>query len=135
MEFFPWKEKYNVGIKEIDDQHKKLVKLLSDLFQSMETNQGKDALAPILAGLVEYTKTHFATEERLMKSYGYPDYEPHKKKHEEFTRKVLDFQKQFQSGNFGLSVQVGYFLKDWLKKHIQGTDKKYIPFLSSKGVK
>ena len=33
-----------------------------------------------------------------------------------------------------LSLQVMNFLKDWLLKHIQGSDKKYAPFLNAKGV-
>jgi hemerythrin len=32
-------------------------------------------------------------------------------------------------------MEVLNFLKGWLVKHIQGTDKKYGPFLNAKGVK
>jgi len=33
-----------------------------------------------------------------------------------------------------MSVEVMEFLKDWLEKHILGTDRKYGPFLNDKGV-
>ena len=33
------------------------------------------------------------------------------------------------------SSEVLFFLSDWLKNHILGTDKAYVPYLKSKGVK
>ena len=33
-----------------------------------------------------------------------------------------------------MTVEVMNFLKDWLSNHIQTSDKKYGPFLNSKGV-
>ena len=34
-----------------------------------------------------------------------------------------------------LSMEVMNFLKNWLVKHIMGTDKHYGPYLNAKGVK
>ena len=33
-----------------------------------------------------------------------------------------------------MTVEVMEFLKQWLVKHIQGSDKKYAPFLNAHGV-
>jgi len=33
-----------------------------------------------------------------------------------------------------LSLEVMNFLKDWLMNHIQGSDKKYGPYLNSHGI-
>ena len=131
---FPWSDTFSVKIGIIDLQHKGLVNYVNTLHQAMAEGHGKDALGKILSQLIQYTQLHFATEERLMQSHGYPDYLAHKAEHERLTKTVLDFQHKFQSNEVGLTVGVMDFLKDWLTKHILGSDKKYSPFLNAQGV-
>lgn len=135
MAVFVWKDAYSVQIKEIDDQHKKLVGLINKLDSAMLEGKGRQVMGSILKELIGYCQTHFATEERLMKTHGYPEYQEHKTKHEKMTRKVLDVQKQYETGSVAITIEVMKFLQDWLDKHILGTDMKYAPFLLSKGVK
>jgi hemerythrin len=134
MSSFVWSEKYSVNIKEIDDQHKKLIGLVGTLDDAMLQGKGKQVLEKILGELIQYTKTHFATEERYMKTHGYPEYGEHKDKHDKMTQKVLEVQKEYQAGKITITHEVMKFLQDWVDKHILGTDKKYQPFLKSKGV-
>ena len=130
-----WNERFNIGIFEIDVQHKKLVSLINDLDKAMAKGQGKQALGKILGDLIYYTESHFSKEERLMEQHEYPEYDEHKKKHRAMTQKVRQVQSEFQSGNTSMSIEVMNFLQNWLNKHILETDMKYAPFLKSKGVK
>ncbi|SPE29474.1 Hemerythrin-like metal-binding protein [Acidobacteriia bacterium SbA2] len=132
---FHWDSTYSVNIGILDTQHKTLVAMVNDLHQAMTEGSGKDKLRGILSNLVKYTQAHFATEERLMQSHGYPDFLAHKSQHEDLTNTVLDLQSRFLSNQVGLSIEVMEFLKDWLVKHILGSDKKYTPFLNAKGVR
>lgn len=135
MGFITWDEKYSVGVRELDAQHKQLVQILSDLYDAMQAQKTNDVLGRILTQLVNYTKNHFATEEKLMAQCGYPDLAAQKREHEAFTKKVVDFKESFDSGRTSLSVSLTSFVKDWLFSHIGGTDKKYGPFMNSKGIK
>ena len=135
MAFFTWEDRFNVGIQEIDQQHQKLVQMLNDLYEAMNVGKGKETVGKILDGMIQYTASHFATEERYMQQYQYPEYATHKQVHDSFTQQVLDFQKQFKSGSKTLSMKVGTFLKNWLTTHISGTDKLYGPYLLARGVK
>ncbi len=135
MAFFDWKAEYSLELSEIDGQHKKLVEMLNELYVALKAGEGREALGGILAGLVNYTKTHFATEERLMKSYGYPGYLEHKEKHEKMAAKVLGYVQKFEANEIKSPIEISNFLKDWLKKHILSTDKAYSPFLKEKGVR
>lgn len=134
MSFFDWKPEYSVNIREIDQQHQKLVSMLNELYEAMGKGEGRAALGRVLKDLAGYTKTHFATEERLMKSHGYPGFEIHKGKHEKMTETVLQKVAKFESQELTNLVEVSQFLKDWLKKHIMKTDMEYSAFLNSKGV-
>jgi|WetSurMetagenome_2_1015567.scaffolds.fasta_scaffold1024890_1 hemerythrin len=135
MAFLEWKEDYSVGIKKIDDQHKKLVAHLNDLFEAMKAGKGREVLDAVLNGLVQYTKDHFATEESLMKLYDFPDYEAHKQKHDKMAEHVIKLKQKVDSGEISNPLQITDFLKEWLGKHIMSTDKLYGPYLNQKGVR
>ena len=134
MAFFDWKEEYSVNIREIDRQHQKLVALLNNLYDALKKGEGLEALGTILTGLASYTKTHFATEERIMKANGYPGYLSHKDKHEKMTNMVLEYVRKFEASEIRSPIEISNFLKDWLKKHIMQTDMGYSAFLNGKGV-
>lgn len=130
-----WDAAYSVNIAILDSQHRTLVSMINELHQAMGEGSGKDKLGQILSNLVKYTQSHFATEERLMQSHGYPDLPAHKAQHDHLTGTVMDFQRRFLSNEVGLSVEVMEFLRDWLVNHIMGSDKQYAPFLNARGVR
>ncbi len=134
MAIFSWNEKYSVNIREIDEQHMKLIGMVNRLDEAMLQGKGKAALGEILAALIQYARTHFSTEERLMRANGYPEYEEHKRKHDLMTEKVAHLYRDFQDGKATITFEVMKFLKDWVDKHILGTDRQYAPFLNGKGI-
>jgi hemerythrin len=131
---FPWSEIYSVKIGIVDMQHKNLVNILNELHEAMRAGQAKEKLGQILSNLIKYTHSHFATEEKLMQSHGYPEFSQHKTEHDHLTATAVNLQRKFQRNEIGMTVEVMEFLKAWLVKHIQGSDKKYAPFLNAHGV-
>lgn len=132
MAFMEWNDRLVTGVKEADDQHKKLVSLVNDLYDAMKQGKGKEITDKILDELVKYANYHFGTEETLMTKYGYPDLANHKREHENFKVKIKEFLDKKAKGEATLSIEIMNFLKEWLVKHIMGTDKKYGPFLVEK---
>lgn len=135
MAFLTWSDQYLVHIAEIDNQHKKLFDMVNEMHDSMRAGKGNEVLGKVLKGLTDYVKTHFATEERLMTMHGYSDYAKHKQEHDKLTQAALALYNDFVAGKPVVTFELMTFLKNWLSDHIQGTDKKYGPFLNSKGVK
>lgn len=135
MPIMSWTDTYSVGVAEIDLQHKKLIDLINALHDAMTKGQAKSVLGKILGDLISYCANHFSAEEKLFDQHGYPDAAEHKEKHQKMTSKVLALQQQFEQGKATITLDVMDFLQQWLDKHILGTDKKYGPFLNSKGVK
>jgi hemerythrin len=134
MALIVWSNDLSVNIHSIDEQHKKLVALVNNLNDAMSSGKGQQIMGKILDDLVAYTKTHFATEERLMTTHTYPGYLIHKKEHDNLTQQVVSLHQDFKEGKPVITVALTSFLKDWLGKHIKGTDQKYSPFLINKGV-
>lgn len=129
-----WTDDLSVGIEEIDEQHRELVRLLNQLHTAIWEKHGTDACIEILDKLVEYTRVHFAVEESLMRILGYPDYAPHRHEHENLISQVVELQRKLKSGEANVSFELMHFLKNWLTHHIMGTDKAYAPYFLSKGV-
>ncbi len=130
-----WGAGLSVNIKQIDDQHKKLIGMINELHKAMKLKKSNSAMGSILDRLADYTVTHFATEEKLFAQYGYPEEKAHVELHRKLVAQVVDIQKKFKAGNAMISMELMSFLKDWLVNHIQGTDKKYSSFLRQHGVK
>jgi hemerythrin len=135
MSLITWNDSYSVNIREIDRQHLKLVQIINDLNEAMLKGKANDVLAKLLRELVSYTKTHFSNEEGYLDRYGYPDIKAHKLQHSSFVEKISAFSDDFENGRMGVSIEIMKFLKDWLLKHIKGTDMRYVPFLTEKGMR
>lgn len=135
MAILEWKVDLGVNITKIDEQHKKLVDLVNNLHEAMRTGKGKEVCGQVLKELADYTVYHFSTEEEFMKQNQYPDAENHVKAHKDLVAQVVEFQKGFEAGKIGLSMDLFDFLNKWLVDHIIGTDKKLGAFLRLKGIK
>lgn len=135
MALLNWNSDLSVKIDSIDDQHKKLFDMINDFYEGLNKNTGKEAILKLVKGMREYTQMHFTTEEGYMSKNNYPEYEAHKKQHIIFIIKVEDLEKKIMADKLVLSFEVTNFLKDWIKNHIQKTDKQYSDFLIAKGVK
>ena len=130
MALINWTPAYSVQIPQIDEQHKMLVQMINQLHEAMSTGQGRNVLKPLLGNLVQYTVTHFAFEEQAMQRANYPDFQEHRQQHELLKQQVQDMQARLNSGELSLTIDMLNFLRDWLVKHIQGADQKYVPFLA-----
>ena len=135
MSLMEWTERMSVGVSQFDNEHKKLVQLINDLFDAVQAGRGREALGKVLDELIDYTKTHFANEEHYLKKFEFPGLDAHKQEHDALTKQVVDIQRKYHAGATAmLSMEVMSFLKNWLVKHIQGTDAQYTRFLNEKGV-
>ena len=78
----PWHNEYNIGVKEIDKQHKKLFDLVNTLYELNDKSNIREDLRKILYDFSYYTKTHFQDEEEYMLSIDFPLYKEHKQIHQ-----------------------------------------------------
>jgi hemerythrin len=134
MPLMTWTQQLSVGVKVLDDDHKKLIGMLNQLNDGMKAGQGRQTLGKVFDELVDYTKMHFAREEQFFAETGYGAAEAHKKEHDDLTMRVLDLQTRHNNGALALSKEVINFLQGWLIYHIQGSDQKYRPHLNANGI-
>jgi hemerythrin-like metal-binding protein len=124
-----WVSAYQLGVPGIDEQHRRLFGLFDALHAAMRAGKGKDILARTFASLDDYTREHFAAEEKLLRQCAYPDFPAHKKTHEELLHRLKALRETFAQGE-PVTTDVLKFLSTWLVQHIGETDRRYVPFLS-----
>lgn len=129
-----WSDRYAINIPEIDGQHRELFQEINRLLTACSQGSGKAALPEIFDFLGNYVVNHFATEERYMEKYQYPDLPRHRKVHQNFVNTFLDFRKQAEAEGPGISlvVRVNQVLVEWLKNHILQVDQEMGKFLREK---
>jgi hemerythrin len=134
--YVEWEDKYSVGVKQIDEQHKKLLDFTNELYDAC--GAGRDEADKLfkqtIKKSVDYVKVHFKDEEELMLANNYSEYPSHKKKHEEFIMQILEDVKNYETGRKFVPNNFVRFLRDWLLEHIAITDKKLQKYLNDRGV-
>jgi hemerythrin len=133
MEGFPAHlyQKFEIGIAEIDAQHRELFSLLAEMERHSGSGYTYDAVRDVLGRLTNYANVHFAIEESLMRMLGYPDILAHAAEHQRFRKQLADFQQRLLDAD--IAAQLHQFMAAWLKNHIDVTDRRYVPhFLASK---
>ena len=135
-----WTENLSVGVKDFDDDHKRLIRMINELHGAFkdEDAQGKIAAEEIkiaLHRLQNYFKSHCRREEEFMEKTGFPGLNEHKKEHHVFFETVEEMTQRFRgSTDSRHATELMQFMYDWLTDHIYGTDKKYSSHLHANGL-
>ena len=129
-----WSDKLSVHIEEIDIQHKKLLSIINSLHDAMKAKKGKEIIGHIISELFDYAATHFKTEEKYLRAYSYPYLESHRQEHIQFSTKIAEFKSRFEKKDLTLTVEIMFFLNNWLLNHFFKTDKQYAKYFQEKGI-
>ncbi|WP_022965183.1 bacteriohemerythrin [Denitrificimonas caeni] len=134
MLFMPWGEHLEIGIAEIDEQHRWLVDTTNSLHALLSTGDAQAAeLGVILEQLMDYTMNHFIVEEEIFDRLGYPESDAHKAQHNIFCEKVMDLLTRHDMGET-VGVEALNLLKSWLTNHIVKVDKQYVEHFRAAGI-
>lgn len=119
-----------VGIDQVDTEHRQLFAII----QRVEDALGCEGdLVQVLAfaavqELLDYTRSHFASEERLMRDAGYPRLEEHLHLHTHLLQTVDAMALKIELGDPGACLDLSRFLFTWLIDHILLEDRLFAEF-------
>ena len=124
---FEWREEYSIGVDSIDQEHKRLFRIINKLFDFKE--EEKDNQWTCQEG-IKYFKghavKHFADEEAYMASIGYEGLEQHRRIHQDFRKNILPALEQELERTDYSQESMEHFLgicAGWLVGHTLTEDK------------
>jgi len=130
--YLEWDNNLNIGVIEIDKQHKELFSCLDKLLTAMKDKKEKDEIIKTLNFLEEYVCKHFEDEEEIQKKYNYPKYDTQHNQHEEFKKELQKLRQIFQTQGTStlLALNIQKNMITWCKNHIMLLDKDLGEFLN-----
>jgi hemerythrin len=133
MTFMPWTQALEVGIAEIDEQHRWLVEQTNQLHDALQSGASREQIGALLEGLMDYVMNHFIVEENLFIRLGYPETEAHQAQHNLFSGQVMSLLSRHDCGE-EVGADALELLKDWLVHHILKVDKAYVAHFRAHGL-
>ena len=128
MALIEWSKALELGIEELDAQHRRLVDLANGLHASIVDGSGQHVVKRCLEELLEYAWLHFGDEERFFQAFNSPNLERHRDGHSEFLRAIEEFGARLDSDGEGLESDVMIFLRSWVARHIGHDDRELVRF-------
>lgn len=122
-----WKEEYNIGVDVIDQEHRRLFKIINKLFRfSDEKNKSQWACQEGIKFFKDHAVKHFAEEEDYMASINYERLKVHRHIHSEFRERTLPALEEELEKTDYCADSVDHFLgvcAGWLVGHTLMEDR------------
>lgn len=128
-----WRDSMSFGNAPIDSDHKKILTLVNAT-EKYTVDWNPALLSEILERVRGFAESHFAEEEALMLSVGYPAYEEHVALHRDTLKKALYIYQNFKNTK-GDEQQKQWssvllkFMTDYFVNHLIKEDLKLKPYL------
>lgn len=117
MAHIDWLDSYNFHIDIIDEQHIGILNLINQLDDAVGS-RCREKVGPVLNEIVAAITSHFEFEEELMSASGYGHLGAHKKLHDRFIGRLVDFAQRYDSGEC-IIEEFHPFLQVWFGRHME----------------
>ncbi|MDO5291694.1 MAG: hemerythrin domain-containing protein [bacterium] len=124
---FDWKKELEVGIPEIDEQHRELFRIVRDMEQLLITRcigVSNQQLIDVVRQLREFVSYHFYEEEKVMNEFDYSLKEAHIASHNKMNEMVLSIDlPKLGEMPFDELKKIKDGTQDWIFEHMFNADK------------
>jgi hemerythrin len=129
MSRIEWSDELCMGVKQIDDQHRELIRIANVLMKAVSLGRDERVLTNVIKRLREYTVFHFNSEESLMEDVRYPERGDHMNEHRRLKQNVKDYQRILYKKEAISPEEIFIFIRGWLLEHILTSDRELARFI------
>ena len=128
-----WETKFELGVEEIDLQHRYFLGLVNRVSAELDHHYDQPYLLALFNELNAYARFHFISEENMMLKAGYPNLEAHRHHHRELIDQLnaREWKLRTRPSDEEASNLVA-FLKQWFLSHTTREDKQFAEFLKAR---
>ena len=134
MTLLTWNHACAVGVRSMDDQHGILMDTINELRLAVVRGMGREQISEVLDRLIEFTRMHFSSEEKLMKQYLFPGCEEHHTEHQRILAQILHSSHRVQHGEQMQMRPLLRFFSESYTEHFESMDREYGSWLNEHGV-
>jgi len=125
-----WSDSLNVGVPEIDEEHRQFVARVNELNQAIVECEGKATIERLLDLMLMEANHHFWHEQQLLAQWKYPQRAAHAAKHAQLTAQFERVMKEFEQADISFTWALkGLHIKQLLVDHLLREDMKFRDFL------
>lgn len=125
-ELIRWGSDLELGIPELDSQHRNLVDLANRLYAECQGGTRGQEAKRAVAELFAYSATHFADEEAFFARFNFPSLGKHTESHAAFMARAVDFEDRLAAGSPAEAAELLGFLQSWIRRHIGSEDRELV---------
>ncbi|MCD8499458.1 MAG: EAL domain-containing protein [Clostridiales bacterium] len=120
-----WQEDWNSGNTQIDRQHQDLMQDANRLVRLALEDKSPEKLIRELDFMIEHINEHFAYEEQVLETVGYPELEAHQKEHERLVRELLQLKQSYLQKTVRPTVFFSFLVDQVILGHLIDEDAKF----------
>ena len=124
-----WRQEWNCGNDEIDEQHDKILQIANDLITKIYAGASHNECMDMIKIFLEYVVNHFATEERILMEIEYDGLIAHIKKHEYLTNKAIYLKECYEKKELQPAAFLSFIIDEVVVEHLTKEDTKFFALL------
>jgi len=122
MSLIEWKDEFNLGIAEVDREHRDLIEQINGVHDAATRGANRRTLLRALGDIYTRIAAHFALEESLMRRIRYMAFAEHKEDHEILLDDLRDIMAQVEAGGSYSQERLSADLDYWFSAHFRRHD-------------
>ena len=124
MSLIEWKQEFNIGVAEVDHEHRKLIALINELHDVIQVSGRRDQVLDSLGEIFAQISSHFALEEKMMRESHYRALAEHKEDHETLLDELRDIMDAVEDDGSYDESRLADDLERWFTEHFKTHDAK-----------
>ena len=122
-----WHPGFESGNADVDREHRALFAVSNNLLNAIVNGSPQEEIDRIIGILVNEVTSHFANEEAIQRSIGYPQAEEHARIHRSLVEKAVKLINDFKAGTVDVGTFFQFLAYDVVTLHMRREDSKFYP--------
>ena len=125
-----WRDEWESGNKDIDEQHRELLRLANGLIELSLAAVEHEKVMAQLDRFLNHVVHHFEQEMKELVAISYPETVHHAEIHKTLTAKALKFRADYQNGELKPSAFFSFIVDDVVMGHMLREDVRFFPYIA-----